>query len=146
MTDDQFIAAFESCRLAREAFHHADHVRLAFLYLCRFSPLVALRRFTHGLEQFGAASGRPNLYHETISWAFVLLIRERMQRRLWDTGRHAAWEEFAADNPDLLSWKGHILKSYYHEESLGSEFARRTFVLPDRALNLSATASGRESR
>jgi hypothetical protein len=145
MTDDQLIAAFESCRLAREAFHHADHVRLAFLYLCRFSPLVALRRFTHGLEQLAAVSGRPNLYHETISWAFVLLIRERMERRLWDTGRYAAWEEFAADNADLLSWKGNILKKYYREESLASEFARRTFVLPDRALNL-ATASGRESR
>jgi hypothetical protein len=92
-----------------------------------------------------AVSGRPNLYHETISWAFVLLIRERMERRLWDTGRYAAWEEFAADNADLLSWKGNILKKYYREESLDSEFARRTFVLPDRALNL-ATASGRESR
>jgi hypothetical protein len=31
MTDDEFIAAFEDCRLANESFRHAAHVRLAVL-------------------------------------------------------------------------------------------------------------------
>ena len=46
MNDEQFIAAFENCSLLSEDFHHADHVRMAFLYLCRFPILEALQRVT----------------------------------------------------------------------------------------------------
>ena len=34
MNDDEFIASFEDCSLAIASFHHADYVRVAFLYLC----------------------------------------------------------------------------------------------------------------
>jgi hypothetical protein len=47
MNDDEFLATFEACTLSNQEFHHADHVRLAFLYLRRFSPsrrCVASRR------------------------------------------------------------------------------------------------------
>jgi hypothetical protein len=133
--DDRLIAAFETCQLTGEAFHHAQHVRVAFLYLCRFPALEALRRFSEALERLAAASGRPSLYHETITWAFLLLIRERMERRLLDTGRRPSWDEFAAGNPDLLCWKEHILKRYYCDETLASDLARCTFILPDRSLH-----------
>jgi hypothetical protein len=134
VTDDRLIAAFESCQLTRETFHHADHVRVAFLYLRRFPALAALRRFSKGLKRFAAAGGGPPLYHETITWAFVLLIRERMERQLCDGGRPPNWDEFAAANSDLLCWKEHILQQYYRDETLVSDFARRIFILPDRNL------------
>ena len=80
MTDDEFIASFEDASLANESFHHADHVRMAFLYLCRYPALEALQRFSTSLMKFAASKGKPELYHETITWAFLLLIRERMAR------------------------------------------------------------------
>lgn len=132
MTDDQFIAAFEDCSLSNAEFHHADHVRMAFIYLRRFSTLEALRRFAEALQRFAAANGKPDLYHETITWALLLLIRERMARKSQHSGQQPSWEEFAAENPDLLTWKDSILKRYYRDETLGSELARRTFILPDR--------------
>ncbi len=137
MTDAELIAAFENGRPTSEAFHHAEHVRVAFLYLCRFPALTALRCFSEALGRLAAAGGRPNLYHETITWAFLLLIRERIERRLRDTGRRPDWDEFAAANPDLLCWNEHILKKYYCEETLASDLARNTFVLPDRGLHAS---------
>ena len=53
---------------------------MAFLYLCRYPPLEALQRFSASLVKFATAHNKPTLYHETITWAFLLLIRERMAR------------------------------------------------------------------
>lgn len=141
MTDDEFIAAFESCALPSERFHHADHVRMAFLYLNRFSPLEALRRFSESLIRFATTHGKPNLYHETITWAFLFLIRERMARYFEHYGTTPTWEQFAGENHDLLNWKDNILKRYYLEGTLQSELAKRTFVFPDRLDRGKATAS-----
>jgi hypothetical protein len=132
MTDDQLVIAFEDCTLRNEEFHHRDHVRVGFLYMSRFPGLEGMRRFSEGLERFAAASGRHNLYHETITWAFLLLIRERLARARECVGRSPSWDEFAADNQDLLKGKDHVLRGYYRDETLKSELARRTFVFPDR--------------
>jgi len=47
-------------------------------------------------------------------------------------GGRQSWEEFVAANPDLFDWQNSILKTYYREETLRSELARRVFVFPDR--------------
>ncbi len=127
MTDADFVRSFEDGTLPNAAFHHRDHVRLAWLYLRRHPPIEALTRFADSLKRFATANGHPGLYHETITWAFLLLIHERMAR-----GEATTWEEFAARNPDLLVWKPSILDRYYAPETLGSELARRVFVMPDR--------------
>ena len=128
MTDDELIGRFEQGSLPAQSFHHVDHVRVAFIYLCRCPPLEALQKFSTALKRFAAAQGKEQLYHETITWAYIFLIRERMAR----TGNSQNWEEFAVKNPDLLVWKGGVLKRYYREDTLSSEIAKRTFVLPDR--------------
>ena len=128
LTDDDFVARFEDCTLPNSAFHHRDHVRLAWIYVRRHPPLEALARFAGGLRRFATANGHPGLYHETITWAFLLLIRERMERG----AAGSTWEDFAAANPDLLTWKPSVLDRYYRPETLGSELARRVFVMPDR--------------
>jgi hypothetical protein len=128
MTDDEFISRFEDCSLAAEPFHHSDHVKMAFLYLCRYSGLEALERFSTSLIRFANAKGKPGLYNETITWAFLLLIRERMAR----AGHQLSWTQFAASNTDLLSWKDNVLQKYYRSETLSSDLAKRTFLLPDK--------------
>jgi hypothetical protein len=128
MTDEEFIEGFENCTLAGAEFHHRDHVRVVWLYLRVNSVLETLVKFSEGLKRFATANGKPNLYHETITWAYVFLIHERMQR----DGREQGWPEFVEQNPDLFDWKDNILKSYYEEQTLRSEKARRMFILPDR--------------
>jgi hypothetical protein len=127
MSDDEFMAAFENCTLANASFHHADHVRMAFLYVSRYSAIEALERFSAALVRFATAQGKPQLYHETITWAFLFLIRERLAR----AGRAMSWEDFADGNADVLDWKNNILKKYYRGERLSSELARSMFLLPD---------------
>lgn len=129
MDDLTYIQQFEQTTL--EPFHHADHVRVAFAYLCRYPVLQALEKFSDGLKNFAAARGKEDLYNETITWAFVLLVRERMARAGVES-----WEEFAQRNPDLLVWKGGIIDRYYTSETLGSDLARKVFVFPDRPQGL----------
>jgi 2'-5' RNA ligase len=126
MTDDEFVRAFEGCALPNSAFHHRDHVRLAWIYLRRHPALTALACFTEGLQRFAAFNGHPGLYHETITLAYLVLIHERMA----DAPGDETFEAFAARNPDLLAWKPSILDRYYDPETLGSERARRLFVMP----------------
>ena len=130
LSDHALLRAFEDGTLPPASFHHRDHVRTAWALLEQRPVLEALAVFTAGLRRLAAAAGKPGLYHETITWAYVLLVQER---------RAAAgaedWPAFAARNPDLLAWKPSVLESrYYREETLWSARARETFVLPDRPL------------
>jgi hypothetical protein len=128
VTDDAFISRFESGAIQPADFHHADHVRLAFSYLKSHSVIESIRRFSASLKQFAEMHGKTGLYHETITWAYLLLIHERMAR----SRNVQEWDEFAAGNPDLLVWKSGILARYYKEETLRSELARKVFLFPDR--------------
>ena len=120
MTD--LIENFERGKL--EQFHH---VRMAFEYLFRYPALEALGRFSDVLRRFAAAQGKPHLYHETITWAYVLIIRKRMAQ-----SANQEWDEFPRNNPDLFVWKKGILSCYYSEEVLNSDLARKVFIFPDK--------------
>jgi hypothetical protein len=125
MNDQEFIRCFETDTLPGE-FHHEDHVRLAFAYLCEFPPLEALQRFSSALKRYAAARGKTQLYHETITHAYFFLIRERMAR-----GGRQSWEEFSGNNPDLLVWRNGVLARYYRKSTLHSDLARSVFLFPD---------------
>lgn len=125
MTDQEFANAFEGCEIAGDNFHHRDHVRLAWVYLREMTLLDALKRFTESLKRFAIHNGVPNLYHETITWAYLLLIHERMERN-----PTVDFETFEVANPDLFAWKPSILDRYYDRETLDSDLARRTFLMP----------------
>ena len=131
MTNEALVSEFERGR-APGAFHHADHVRIAFAYVSQFPFLEAIEKFSAALKRFAVSKGKPNLYHETITWAYLLLIRERIAR----TACTQPWQDFAERNPDLLVWKGGVLAALYRQETLDSDLARHTFVLPDRGRGL----------
>ena len=129
MTDDALIHAFESGTLPAASFHHADHVRLAFAYLSKYPPLQALAKFSTALQRYAAARGQLQRYHETVTYAYFFLIRERLAR-----APGAEWEDFARLNPDLLRWDEGILRRYYCEATLKSDLARNVFLFPDKCL------------
>jgi hypothetical protein len=132
LTDDELLEQFERATLPPECFHHQEHVRVAFLYLAEHPALEALRAFSKALQRFATRHGKANLYHETITWAYIFLIRERMAR----AGHPQSWDEFANNNVDLLTWKGGVLSRLYREETLSSDLARRVFVLPDKFVDI----------
>src|SRR5262245_492205 len=128
MTDDEFAEAFEAFNLPVSAFRHADHVRLAWIYLRRMSLPAAMERYADRLRAFATHIGKPGLYHETITYAFLMLINERKG----DGPPHETWPEFQARNLDLLRGVRPALSRFYSEEKLASARSRVGFVMPDR--------------
>ncbi len=141
MTNDQLLQAFEACTLPASEFHHAEHVQVAFLYLKKYPILIALDRFSASLKRFAAAVGKPDLYHETITWAFMLLIQERLAQ-INAAKDDVGWEDFAKANPEILDWKTNILRKYYRAETLASPLAKAIFVMPDDSGSKSGICNG----
>ena len=125
--DDELIRSFEAAEVPPGGFHHEQHVRVAWNYVSRLPWNEARERFTSGLKRFALAQGKPDLYHETITIAYLMLINERIDRASID-----GWDHFAAQNGDLLRWKPSVLDRYYSPEILSSDRARQAFVEPDR--------------
>ena len=125
MSDREFVEAFETCTLPADLFDHREHVRLAWLYLREQPLLEALPRFIASLKRYAGSLGASGKYHETITYAFMFLIHERMQR-----GAAETFDEFATENADLF---GAILRRYYRGETLASDLARTIFVMPDQS-------------
>ena len=124
---NQRIDDFETNRI--DEFHHSDHVRMAWTYLQEYGFPAGAGRFVEALQRFAAANGKPQLYHATITWAYLVTIWDRMS----ESGA-GSWESFAEENPDLFTWKPSIIDALYPPETIASEHARRVFVLPNRRL------------
>ena len=122
----ELLDRFVDTTLPADQFHHQQHVKVAWLFVRNHGMPAALAEFSAAIKRFADAKGATGLYHETITWAFLLLIADREARQ-----PAATWEEFEAGNPDLLTWKPSILSRYYSKELLASELARRTFLMPD---------------
>jgi hypothetical protein len=121
------VAAFEACTLAPERFHHRQHLQVAWWLLRDGPALLAMRRFVDSLRRYAAHIGKPALYHATITWAYLLLVDERLERG----GRARRWAEFERDHPELF--RRDLLQRYYAADTLASPLARRVFVFPDAA-------------
>jgi hypothetical protein len=130
MQNEDLLTQFEDTSLPIACFHHEEHLRVAFLYLCRYPLLEVLARFPAALRRYAAAHGKNGLYHETISWAYIFVIRERIA----GAATRQTWEQFKRCNSDLFDAKGSILMEYYREETIASHAAREGFVMPDRWL------------
>ena len=112
-------------------FRHKEHVKLAWLYLRKYPLIETVVKVSEALRMFATVNGAENRYNETLTWAYIFLINERMARM---RDGHT-WEEFFEANPELFNWDENILKTYYREETLNSELAKRVFIFPDLRAN-----------
>ncbi len=94
---EEQLLALEKGTLDLAAFPHAEHVRLAFHMLERHEFGEAITRFSCGLKLLTKKIGKPEVYHETTTVAFLAVIGERRAHRPGLT-----WSEFIAANGDLL--------------------------------------------
>jgi hypothetical protein len=123
VTETEELRALETGALDLARFPHAEHLRLGYEMLGRYGFGDAVARFSRGLKLLAAKAGKPQVYHETITVAFLALINERRAR-----GATQNWGEFEAGNPDLFDKR--CLKKWYGAEQLATDLARQTFCLP----------------
>lgn len=117
------LADFEEGQIDPAQFPHRAHVRVSYELLERHPFPEALLHLARGLRRLAGKAGRPEVYHETITAAFLAVIAERRLRE-----SYVDWEDFAARNPDLLGKD--LLQDWYEPALLQSTVARQTFILP----------------
>jgi len=122
MTDQEFIEAFAAGHLDSAGFDHRAHLRAAFLLLRSQPFLEACIAMRDGLQALAGKIGKPDLYHETVTVAFMALVAERT---LPDD-----WEGLIERHPALCE-RG-LLDRWYSKERLASSAARARFTMPDR--------------
>jgi hypothetical protein len=121
------LARFLRVEIVPSEFPHRQHVQFAFEMLQRHDFPETVLHFSRTLRAMAEKAGRPEAFHQTVTIAFLSLIAERMQGAC-ATG----FAGFAEANPDLLEKT--LLTRWYSAERLASAAARRTFLLPDLAL------------
>ena len=93
-------------------------------------PKCGVSQFSVGIvkDRSAASRGRPDVYHETMTWAYMLVINERVAR----SGKEMGWAEFSQTHADLFDHSNTVLHRYYRRETLESPLARKTFLMPER--------------
>lgn len=124
MTDDEFVTAFETCTLPREAFHHREHVRLAWAYLRRLTYADAARSMEGSIRRFAGHHGASGKYHHTLTLVWMRLVAASLAE---DGGGDFA--AFLARYPDLLDQSAPM--RFYSAALLASDAARAGWVEPD---------------
>jgi hypothetical protein len=125
MIHKKLVADFEAGRIDNSTFSHPAHVYVIWALIHAHGTLEAIRRFEASLKRITAESGHPEKFNTTITYALAFLVAERITDH-----PPATWDEFAAQNDDLLMWPNNALTQLYPSETLHSPKARRSFLLP----------------
>jgi hypothetical protein len=128
LDDATLLERFEALAIDPTDFRHREHVRLAFAMLAGADFGHAGIRYRAALKRFADAAGAAGKYHETITWAYLALVHQRMHEHACATSL-----ELLACAPELLDHQhGALARCYDVAAITASPIARRVFVLPDR--------------
>jgi hypothetical protein len=105
-------------------FPHREHVRMAFELLRRHDFAEVVLHYSRALRAMTARIGKPQVFNQTVTIAFLGLIAERMGADC--AGDFASFEH---GNPEVFDKS--VLRRWYPPERLASELARRAFLLPE---------------
>jgi len=131
VNDAQLMERLAACTLSRDEWSHVLHVRTAYLFLRRDpfpEALEALRSAIQRLNRSNAVpEARDSGYHETVTVAWLRLVRSRMNA----SPEVPDSEAFCAASPELLD--KHLLRAHYSPARIGSWDAKQRFIEPDLA-------------
>ena len=131
MDDATFLATFEAAGFSPDQWHHREHIKAAYLYLCRYPFATALNRMRASIQGLNAAQHVPESptrgYHETMTQAWLRLVHTSLS----EYGPAASADQFYEEHPELSQTK--VLRLFYSQELLRSPRAKLEFVEPDLA-------------
>ncbi len=122
--DEDFIADFERATFTRDGFPHRAHLRMAWIYVTRLGPEVAVERAARGVRRLAAAHGHETRYHDTMTRAWVYTVAAAVRQH-----PSSDFAEFLAANPDLLD-RQRLLR-HYSPDLLASPRARAVWLAPN---------------
>lgn len=131
LTDAELLTQFEGCTLPAARWHHAEHTRIAYLYLRQHPFTEALDRMRAGLKALNTVQRVPESldrgYHETLTRGWLQLV----QVILAEHGPAETSLAFLEAHPELSQRKS--LRLFYSRDRILSWQAKAEFVEPDLA-------------
>ncbi|TQV72156.1 hypothetical protein FLL45_18215 [Aliikangiella marina] len=126
LSDSQFLTQFENHSLPSAYFDHQGHLRIAWLYLNRFSCKVAIRKVCEGIKSYAVSLGAKDKFHHTLTEFTVRMIAHRLTTQSYDD-----FADFVNKNRDLVvDLRSQILR-YYSPSLLNSDLAKKGYCKPD---------------
>jgi len=127
LNDEEFVRAFENCELKHGTFHHADHLRLAWIYVTRHGAGGAEQRLLAGIRKMANHVGAPQkfLYTTTVAWTRLVAATENRG------SVSESFAEWAQLHPEFL--EKNLLAKHYSPGRLETPAARSGWVEPDLA-------------
>lgn len=122
--------AFENGTLDPSQFNHRLHLSLAWKYLQRDGFPEGAVHFSKHLKAYVAKVGAEGKYHETITWAYLVLLNEELSLR---SPPGESFDAMIKRRPDLLDHRHGAIARCYNQSQLDSPDARRVFLLPAQA-------------
>ena len=123
--DEAFRLAFERGEIPNDAFHHRDHLSLAWIYLRELEPDAAAVRVTDGIRRYAEYHAAGARYHETLSRAWVRIVALAVA----ETPGAGAFDELLSLRPHLLDKK--LPLKHYSAATLWGKIARERWIEPD---------------
>jgi hypothetical protein len=126
MTDAEILTLvdrLERCLLAKEEFHHRDHLTVAVVYLYAADLETAMDRMRSSLKRFAAHHGVTGLYHETLTRFWLMQANQRLNRS-------QSLEISVRKVHSQLSDKN-LVFNHYSRERIDSKEAREIWLEPD---------------
>ena len=123
--DSIFVADFENCRFPIDQFRHADHIRLAWIYIRLHEYEVAEARMRQSIQGFAHNLGAEQKYHETITMVWMRLVNIAVQL----SSRMDKFVNFAHAHAWLLDKEA--IFEFYSRDLLLSDTARKSWVDPN---------------
>ena len=132
MTDEEFLAAFESRTLPFAQWTHRAHVKVAYLVLNKMPFDAALAHVREHIKRYNAANNVPESatsgYNETTTHAFLHLIAA-VKAAYGGTHAVDCSGAFCDAHPQLMT--RHALRLFYSPQRRMDPRAKTEFVEPD---------------
>jgi hypothetical protein len=126
MTDAEILTLvdrLERCLLAKEEFHHRDHLTVAVVYLYAADLETAMDRMRNSLKHFATHHGVTRLYHETLTRFWLQQVENGLDRnQSLETSVRKVHSQLSDKNLAFV---------YYSRERIDSQEARDEWVKPD---------------
>lgn len=126
MTDAEILTLvdrLERCLLAKEEFHHRDHLTVAVAYLYASDLEAAMDRMRSSLKRFATHHGVTGLYHETLTRFWLQQVEKCLDRRV-------CLSESVKKVKERLNDKN-LAFEYYSRARIESQEAKHRWLKPD---------------
>ena len=124
---DELWNQFENCTLPPSQFSHRLHLAMGWRCLRQHGFPEGVIEFERRLRAYVESVGASAKYHETVTWAYMVLMNEEMTLR---SAPDEPFDLMIERRPDLLDHRSGALAQCYPREQLDDAAARCVFVLP----------------